>query len=155
MSEIRSETAEKILETEGSKSEIFTHDLIQGDIFKSDISKEKADDIYASVVYERVTAEIKVDKNSDNNTEITNEGPHSYAFRSYYEEIKEDYPEQSREEVYAELSEEYEYLEEWLHRSDDDWGIDLATYDEMRCVEDNGDITAEIDDDDDSYDPYY
>ena len=49
---------------------------------------------------------------------------------------------------------EYDYYDDWLNRSDEDRGISLDEYEEMRSCEDYG-HDRYFDDDDDSNDRYY
>lgn len=52
-------------------------------------------------------------------------------------------------------NEDYEFYEDWCNRDEDEYNISLEDYDEMRRVEEYGDPDCDIDDDDDSFDPYY
>ena len=49
--------------------------------------------------------------------------------------------------------EDFEFFEEWQNRDEEEYGISLEDYNEMRCIEMYGDENY-FDDDDDSNAPY-
>lgn len=50
--------------------------------------------------------------------------------------------------------EDYEFYDDWANRDEEERGISLDEYNEMRCIEEYGD-DSDFDDDDDSNDPYW
>lgn len=92
--------------------------------------------------YKDIIAEIDAASGSD-----------SVVFKSFYDANIDQFDGKSREQVYEEFLDQYEFFDKWLNRDDEESHISLEDFNEIECQKVYGDVST-FDYDDDSNDSY-
>ena len=115
---------------------------------------ERADDIFSRLLSNIDDEDVASGDDSPvGKSDFAAEGSDSAAFKSFYDENIDQFDGKTREQVYEEFSDQYEFFDKWLKRDDEESHISLENFNEMECQRVYGD-TSPYDDDDDSNDSY-